>query len=104
MLNGCAKGLNFLYFSEAPKLTWQNIDPCQPLVKQPPAGPIEATNKHIDSYALVGLRTLALAVRELGQEEVEAFSRQLATAQQTIEVRQLCSDWSIVPALSCDWL
>ena len=52
------------------------------------SGPIEATNKHIDSYALVGLRTLALAVRELGQEEVEAFSRQLATAQQTIEVRQ----------------
>ena len=49
------------------------------------SGPIDATNRHIDEYALVGLRTLAIAVKELTQEDVEWFDRELDTAQQAIE-------------------
>ena len=48
-------------------------------------GPIDATNKHIDEYALVGLRTLAIAVKELTSEEVDWFDKELDAAQQAIE-------------------
>ena len=48
-------------------------------------GPIDATNKHIDEYALVGLRTLAIAVKELSPEDVEWFDKELDAAQQAIE-------------------
>ena len=48
-------------------------------------GPIDATN--IDEYALVGLRTLAIAVKELSPEDVEWFDKELDAAQQAIEAR-----------------
>ena len=49
-------------------------------------GPIDATNKHIDDYALVGLRTLAIAVKELTSEDLDWFDSELDAAQQAIEV------------------
>ena len=52
-------------------------------------GAIDATNKHIDEYALVGLRTLAIAVKELSPEDVEWFDKELDAAQQAIEARDM---------------
>ena len=60
-------------------------------------GPIDATNKHIDEYALVGLRTLAIAVKELTSEEVDWFDKELDAAQQAIEEQDtniLTMNWS----------
>ena len=61
-------------------------------------GEVAATNRDIDSYALVGLRTLAVArrwvevgrpvPRELAEVEVEEFRRSLALAQQSLEGRE----------------
>ena len=51
-------------------------------------GPVKETNKHIDSYALVGLRTLAVASRELSQEQLASFQEELSAAQQDLENRQ----------------
>ena len=51
-------------------------------------GPVVETNRHIDEYALVGLRTLAVAVRELDDETYAAFSRDIAEAGQAIEDRE----------------
>ena len=50
-------------------------------------GPIDATN--IDEYALVGLRTLAIAVKELSPEDVEWFDKELDAAQQAIDARDM---------------
>ena len=51
-------------------------------------GPINATNKHIDEYALVGLRTLAIAVKELSSHDLEWFEKEFSTAQQAIDGRE----------------
>ena len=51
-------------------------------------GPVEMTNKHIDQYALVGLRTLAVATRELSTEELEKFEEELSAAQQDLEHKE----------------
>ena len=52
-------------------------------------GPIDATNTHIDQYALVGLRTLAIAVKELTQDDVDWFDQELDAAQQAIEEQDM---------------
>ena len=36
-------------------------------------GPTRVTQKHIDDYALIGLRTLAIAYKDIGQREYEQF-------------------------------
>ena len=51
-------------------------------------GPIKMTNTHIDEYALVGLRTLAVANRELSLEELERFEEELSSAQQDLENKE----------------
>ena len=50
-------------------------------------GPIKESNKHIDEYALVGLRTLAIAVKELSANDLDNFENQFNSAQQAIEGR-----------------
>ena len=52
------------------------------------SGPINATNKHIDEYALVGLRTLAIGVKELTNGQLEWFEKELSSAQQSIDGRE----------------
>ena len=52
------------------------------------SGPIEATNRDIDRYALVGLRTLAVACRQLSERELAKFEQDFAAAQQAIEGRE----------------
>ena len=49
------------------------------------SGPIEATNRDIDRYALVGLRTLAVACRQLSERDLAKFEQDFAAAQQAIE-------------------
>ena len=51
-------------------------------------GPFVESNKHIDEYALVGLRTLAIATRELSQRQYETFVQKLNTASQSMEERE----------------
>ena len=51
------------------------------------SGPIEATNRDIDRYALVGLRTLAVACRQLSERDLAKFEQDLSAAQQAIEGR-----------------
>lgn len=43
--------------------------------------------RHINDYALVGLRTLAVAVRRLTKEEYEEFSNKLAEAREALTER-----------------
>eukprot|EP00092_Neocalanus_flemingeri_P006019 GFUD01006485.1.p1 GENE.GFUD01006485.1~~GFUD01006485.1.p1 ORF type:complete len:1188 (+),score=195.19 GFUD01006485.1:192-3755(+) len=50
-------------------------------------GPIRESNKHIDEYALVGLRTLAVAVKEMSSNDLENFESEFNAAQQAIEGR-----------------
>ena len=50
-------------------------------------GPIKDSNKHIDQYALVGLRTLAIAVKEMSSNDLENFESEFDSAQQAIEGR-----------------
>ena len=52
------------------------------------SGPIEATNRDIDRYALVGLRTLAVACRQLSERDLAKFQQDFAAAQQAIEGRE----------------
>ena len=52
------------------------------------SGPIEATNRDIDRYALVGLRTLAVACRQLSERDLAKFEQDFAAAQQAIEGRE----------------
>ena len=51
-------------------------------------GPFVETSSHIDEYALVGLRTLAIASRELSQRQYESFVQKLNTASQSLEERE----------------
>ena len=46
------------------------------------------TNKHIDEYALVGLRTLAIAIRVLSEQELKTFDQAIFQARQAIEGRE----------------
>ncbi len=43
---------------------------------------------HINDYALIGLRTLAVAVRRLSQEEYSAFSSRLSEAREALTDRE----------------
>ena len=52
------------------------------------AGPVNATNTHIDQWAVLGLRTLAVAARELSRDQLDTFSRDLGLAQQDLEDRE----------------
>jgi len=49
---------------------------------------IGETNSHINEYALVGLRTLAIASRELSQQQYDTFVQNLDTAAQSMENRE----------------
>jgi len=51
-------------------------------------GPLHETNQHIDGYAAVGLRTLAVGMRELTEEELTSFRDNLFTAQQALDNRE----------------
>ena len=51
-------------------------------------GPMFDTNKHIDEYALVGLRTLAIAIRVLSEQELKTFDQAIFQARQAIEGRE----------------
>ena len=51
-------------------------------------GPLCDTNKHIDDYALVGLRTLAIAIRVLSEQELKSFDESIFEARQAIEGRE----------------
>jgi hypothetical protein len=46
------------------------------------------TNRHIDEYALEGLRTLAIGSRELSDDDLQQFEAQLFEAQQALEGRE----------------
>jgi hypothetical protein len=46
------------------------------------------TNRHIDEYALEGLRTLAIGSRELSDDDLHQFEAQLFEAQQALEGRE----------------
>ena len=52
------------------------------------AGPVNTTNTHIDQWAVLGLRTLAVAARELSRDQLDTFSRDLGLAQQDLEDRE----------------
>ena len=51
-------------------------------------GPFLETNQHIDEYALVGLRTLAVATRHITNQEYDMFNTKLAEAAQSLEARE----------------
>merc|ERR1711887_307855 len=51
-------------------------------------GAVRETAKHIDEYALVGLRTLAVAVRELDGDTYEQFVGDINEASQSLEERE----------------
>jgi hypothetical protein len=51
-------------------------------------GPLRETNRHIDEYALEGLRTLAIGSRELSDSDLAQFEAQLFEAQQALEGRE----------------
>ena len=51
-------------------------------------GPLRETNHHIDEYALVGLRTLAIGTKELSDSDLDQFEEQLFEAQQALEGRE----------------
>ena len=48
----------------------------------------QETNAHIDQYALVGLRTLVIGVRQLTDTDLEWFEKELSDASQAIEGRE----------------
>ena len=48
----------------------------------------QETNAHIDQYALVGLRTLVIGVRQLSDTDLEWFEKELSDASQAIEGRE----------------
>ncbi|XP_042236213.1 LOW QUALITY PROTEIN: phospholipid-transporting ATPase IF-like [Homarus americanus] len=48
----------------------------------------DTTLAHIDDYALMGLRTLAVARRELTKEDYQEFAMQLSQAKQMVEGRE----------------
>ena len=50
-------------------------------------GPTYETNRHIDEYALVGLRTLAVAIKELSELDLHNFENIFHQANQSIEDR-----------------
>lgn len=52
------------------------------------AGPIEPTTIHINDYALVGLRTLAIAVKKISAEEYEDFLAKVNEANQAMTDRE----------------
>lgn len=45
------------------------------------SGPCEETAEHVNEFAMEGLRTLLVGVRELSEEELEAFATALRTSQ-----------------------
>ena len=49
---------------------------------------LQETNAHIDQYALVGLRTLVIGVRQLTDNDLEWFEKELSDASQAIEGRE----------------
>ncbi|XP_042878523.1 phospholipid-transporting ATPase IF-like [Penaeus japonicus] len=48
----------------------------------------DVTLKHIDDFAMLGLRTLAVARRELTEKQYEDFASQLSQAKQVLEDRE----------------
>ncbi|XP_063587214.1 phospholipid-transporting ATPase IF-like isoform X2 [Penaeus indicus] len=48
----------------------------------------DTTLKHINDYAMLGLRTLAVARRELTDKQYEDFAAQLSQARQTLDNRE----------------
>jgi len=52
-------------------------------------GPVENTLLHINDYALLGLRTLAIAVRPLSESEYEGIEQQLEAANQHLSEREV---------------
>ncbi|XP_047469990.1 phospholipid-transporting ATPase IF-like [Penaeus chinensis] len=48
----------------------------------------DTTLKHINDYAMLGLRTLAVARRELTDKQYEDFATQLSQARQTLDNRE----------------
>lgn len=52
------------------------------------SGPAEATARHIDDYAGVGLRTLAVAVRRMGEDEYAGWAARLEAAGQALSGRE----------------
>ena len=51
-------------------------------------GPVEPTTIHINDYALVGLRTLAIAIKKLSQAEYEDFLAKINEANQAMTDRE----------------
>jgi phospholipid-translocating ATPase len=49
---------------------------------------MQTTVKHINSFATEGLRTLAVAVRVLSQEDYESYSKSMIKASQSLEGRE----------------
>ena len=49
---------------------------------------MKESNDHIDKYALVGLRTLAVVVRDLSELDLSSFEKVLSEAQQELENRE----------------
>ena len=52
------------------------------------SGPVDVTSHHIDEYAQLGLRTLAVASRELSQAELERIEEKLRAAKRVLTERE----------------
>ena len=52
------------------------------------SGPVADTSLHIDEYARQGLRTLALAARELSKAELEEIEKKLSAAKRVLTQRE----------------
>ena len=52
------------------------------------SGPVDVTSRHIDDYAVEGLRTLAVATRELNQSELELIAKELKAAKRVLNDRE----------------
>eukprot|EP00794_Sanderia_malayensis_P011228 gene11228-12407_t len=52
------------------------------------SGPVEDTQKHIDEYAELGLRTLTIASKKISKEEYTEMNTKLVNAQQAITDRE----------------
>ena len=52
------------------------------------SGPVDVTSHHIDEYAVQGLRTLAVATRELSQAELERIEKEISAAKRVLNGRE----------------
>ena len=51
------------------------------------SGPVRETNSHIEEFALTGLRTLAVAMKEMTEQELASYERSLQAASLSLERR-----------------